>query len=172
MNYMNKVNPPSQMVMDMHKRSSPPESKVSYHSHYLDHDESPESLVLEDIKGSGLRRPNNINTFVDDQPPLAQTENMKTFKKTANYLTDQQKSQSSRLQNYTTAYFKNQNKDRNLKIDVDLSHAAAPETSLNESCKTQGNHPSSSKAFGKIPSMREANKALGGYKRGKEVETK
>lgn len=39
------------------RRASPPDSKVSYHSHYLNHEESPQSLVLDNIKGAKLSMP-------------------------------------------------------------------------------------------------------------------
>ena len=45
-----------------------------------------------------------------------------------------------------------------------------PETSLNESCKTQGNQPQSNKIFGNF--SHKLINGIGNYKRGKEVETK
>ena len=49
--------PHSMIGMDYRKRTSPPDSKVSYHSHYLNHEESPDSLALDNIKGPNLRMP-------------------------------------------------------------------------------------------------------------------
>jgi hypothetical protein len=39
------------------RKMSPPDTKVSYHSHYLNHEESPQSLVLDNIKQAKLSMP-------------------------------------------------------------------------------------------------------------------
>ena len=118
---------------DIRKRSSPPGSKVSYHSHYIEHDGSPESLTLENIKGPGPRNNENANASINEPQELGPHLISKSFIKSSNYISDQLKSQSSRLQNYRTAYFKNQVKEKNLRIEIDKSHTGMPETSLNES---------------------------------------
>lgn len=117
----------------LRKRSSPPGSKVSYHSHYLEHEGSPESLALENIQNPNTQFQNRQNEFTNNQQNVHPQLTSKVFKKSSNYINDQLKSQSSRLQNYRTAYFKNQGKERNLYIDIDQSHTGMPETSLNES---------------------------------------
>lgn len=51
----NTHSPHSVSGPDYRKRASPPDSKVSYHSHYLDNDGSPESLALDQNAGRKLQ---------------------------------------------------------------------------------------------------------------------
>jgi hypothetical protein len=79
----------------------------------------------------------NSHIYLDQQPTFAINSNTQLFKKNTVLLSEQQKSQSSRLQNLTSGYFQRAN-ERNLKIDIDLSHSELPDNSLNDSCKTPG----------------------------------
>jgi hypothetical protein len=79
----------------------------------------------------------NTQIYLDQQPTFSINSNTQLFKKNTVLLSEQQKSQSYRLQNLTSGYFQKAN-ERNLKIDIDLSHSELPDNSLNDSCKTPG----------------------------------
>jgi hypothetical protein len=179
--------PHSVTGLDYRKRASPPDSKVSYHSHYLMHDASPESLVLDNVKGPPLRMPieqldrqvhassltskhSNQRKRIEtselhfDQPPTLAVSNTQIFDSQG--LGDPPKAQSSRPNNLTSGYFKNPG--HQLKIDVDLSRQGMlPENNLNESCKTQGQILTKSKENSYFQS---SNPHFG--KNGKPVQTK
>lgn len=105
-NYPNKQTPHSKFGEEVRKRSPLPDSKVSYHSHYLEDDGSPESMKLENIKGPNSKINEGASSSIENQSNFPPRKNMKSFRKNQNFLNDQQKSQSSRLQNYKTGYLK------------------------------------------------------------------
>lgn len=82
------------------------------------------------LKDHSLDHPGVI---LDQQPTFALNSNTQHFKQNHEFISEQQKSKSSRLQNVPGVYF-NRVQDRNLRIDV--SHGGIPENQLNESCKT------------------------------------
>ena len=175
------------------KQSSPQDSKFSYHSHYLNHDGSPVSLSINNIKGrnskgfeantrnkdnslcnvystnyikdSSVAGTNQVN--LEQQPTFSLNSNTQLFKQNWTFLSEHQKAQSSRLQNFGTSSFPKA-ASKNLKIDVDFNNCLNPDTSLSDSwkaiismpAKSQLSNQHSSKQFGKL------------FKRNKEVETK
>jgi len=93
------------------RRSSPLNSKVSYHSHYLEHEESPQSMMLDNIKGTKFSIPhdpkhqaqrNNVystnynigNSVGDQQPKFTLNNNIQMLNRSKAVASEQQKSKT------------------------------------------------------------------------------
>jgi hypothetical protein len=131
------------------KQSSPPESKISYHSHYVNHDGSPVSLSIMNGKGNfmisecglGVKQPNQIKNvystnylregmhktnedYLDQQPTFSINSNKcNVFQQN-----EGPKSKSSRFQDPPNSYLRKV-PHKNLKIDIGYNNTSIPECS-------------------------------------------